>query len=121
MKNNRGAIQKRQMQLLDYLKKTGTADVSTLAKELSVSAITVRRDLDELESRKLVSRYFGGAKLTMAAEKDDEPAYLETTTQRLAQKKAIAKRAAELFQCNCPADLSLHSKQVHSDCHQQWP
>lgn len=97
MKNNRGAIQKRQMQLLDYLKKTGTADVSTLAKELSVSAITVRRDLDELESRKLVSRYFGGAKLTMAAEKDDEPAYLETTTQRLAQKKAIAKRAAELL------------------------
>ncbi len=98
MKNNRGAIQKRQMRLLEHLQQTGSADVTVLAQLLGVSSITVRRDLDELESRGVVTRYFGGARLTPTAEKDDEPAYWETTTQRMAQKRAIAKRAAELLE-----------------------
>ena len=94
MKNNRGAIQKRQMQLLHYLKEKGFADVTQLSELLRVSPITVRRDLDELAGRGLVTRYFGGAKLAESAQEDDEPAYLETTTQHLAQKRAIARRAA---------------------------
>ena len=98
MKNNRGAIQKRQMQLLHYLKEKGFADVTQLSELLRVSPITVRRDLDELAGRGLVTRYFGGAKLAESAQEDDEPAYLETTTQHLAQKRAIARRAAEMLE-----------------------
>ena len=98
MKDNRGAIQKRQMQLLHYLKEKGFADVTQLSELLRVSPITVRRDLDELAGRGLVTRYFGGAKLAESAQEDDEPAYLETTTQHLAQKRAIARRAAEMLE-----------------------
>lgn len=98
MKNNRIAIQKRQMQLLSYLKERDSADVAILSEFLQVSPVTVRRDLDELAQRGLILRYFGGAKLAPSMQKDDEPAYLETTTQRLAQKKAIARRAAEYLE-----------------------
>lgn len=98
MKNNRSAIQKRQMQLLHYLKENGSGDVSQISEFLGVSPITVRRDLDELANRSLVVRYFGGARYLQLDESDDEPAYLETTTQRLEQKRAIVQRAAELLE-----------------------
>lgn len=97
MKNNRDSIQKRQMRLLEYLKKGEINNVSQLSQLLAVSPITVRRDLDVLAKRGLVSRYFGGARLTQAVREDDEPAYLESTTQHLAQKRAIARRAAEML------------------------
>ena len=72
--------------------------MSQLAHLLNVSPITVRRDLDVLAERGLVSRYFGGAKLTQAVREDDEPAYLESTTKHLSQKRAIARRAAEMLE-----------------------
>ena len=97
MKNSKSVIQKRQTQLLRYLSEKKDADVAQLAELLAVSPITVRRDLDELAARGLVVRYFGGAKLVDSAEIDDESAYLETTIQNLAQKKAIARRAAAML------------------------
>ena len=98
MKNNRGAIQKRQMQLLHYLKENGSGDVAQMSELLGVSPITIRRDLDELASRSLVTRYFGGARYLQVEEDEDEPAYLETTTRHLEQKRAIAQRAAQLLE-----------------------
>lgn len=98
MKNDRDTIQKRQMRLLEYLKKNEYTNVTQLSQLLGVSPITVRRDLDTLAHRGLVSRYFGGAKLTQAVREDDEPAYLESTTQHLAQKRAIARRAAAMLE-----------------------
>lgn len=98
MKNNRSTIQKRQTQLLHYLGEKQDMDVAQLAELLNVSPITVRRDLDELAARGLVERYFGGARLLNTAQVDDESAYLETTIQNLAQKQAIARRAAEMLE-----------------------
>ena len=98
MKNNRSAIQKRQTQLLHYLGEEKNADVAILSELLKVSPITVRRDLDELASRGLVERYFGGARLVSSAQVDDESAYMETTIQHLSQKQAIARCAAEMLE-----------------------
>ena len=98
MKNNRSTIQKRQTRLLNYLGEKKDADVAILSDLLQVSPITVRRDLDELASRGLVERYFGGARLVSNAEVDDESAYMETTIQRLSQKQAIVRCAAEMLE-----------------------
>lgn len=98
MKNNRSVIEKRQTRLLQYLGERQTLDVSKLAELLNVSPITVRRDLDILASRGLVVRYFGGAKLVGNTTVEDETSYLETTVQRLPQKQAIARMAAQMLE-----------------------
>ena len=98
MKNNRSVIQKRQTRLLHILAEQKDADVTQLAEILNVSPITVRRDLDEMASRGLVVRYFGGAKLAGSTAVDDESAYMETTIQNLSQKRAVARRAAAMLE-----------------------
>lgn len=98
MKNSREAIQKRQMQLLRHLKEQEFIEVTHMAELLRASPVTIRRDLDELAHRGLVTRFFGGARLSAAAKEDDEPDYLATTSQNLPQKQAIARRAAQLLE-----------------------
>ncbi len=48
--------------ILDRIQRTGAASVAALAREFSVSAITVHRDLDALAQRGLVERVHGGAR-----------------------------------------------------------
>jgi DeoR family transcriptional regulator, aga operon transcriptional repressor len=47
--------------ILTELQKSGSVSVKELSKELDVSLVTMRRDLDELESRGLLRRTHGGA------------------------------------------------------------
>lgn len=97
MKNSRNNIQHRQMRLLQYLEENKSASVEDLSRLLNVSPITIRRDLDDLENRKLVTRYFGGAQIALGLPESDESSYLVSTTQHLDCKQAIARRAAELL------------------------
>lgn len=97
MKNSRNAIQHRQLKLLQYLEHNNSATVTALANFLDVSPITIRRDLEILEERKLITRFFGGARFISGPFGGDEVGYLHSTTQNLDCKRAIAKRAAELL------------------------
>ena len=54
-------IVQRQEKILDILKECRTAELDELANRLSVSASTVRRDLEFLESQGLIERTHGGA------------------------------------------------------------
>lgn len=54
-------IVERQERLLQFLKERNTADLESMSKEIGVSTSTVRRDLEELEKKGLVSRTHGGA------------------------------------------------------------
>lgn len=47
--------------ILEHLADTGAVAVATLARDLGVSAATVRRDLELLERQRLLSRTHGGA------------------------------------------------------------
>lgn len=49
--------------IMSLLEDNGTIRVSDIMNKLSVSDMTVRRDLDELESQGLLERVHGGAKL----------------------------------------------------------
>lgn len=97
MKSSRSAIQRRQMKLLQYLEQMDSCSVSDLSRFLNVSSITIRRDLDDLESRKLVTRHFGGARLVAAQQHSSETEYLHSTSQNLDCKRAIAREAARLL------------------------
>jgi len=47
--------------ILTALQKAGTVSVETLSKELNVSPVTIRRDLDSLENQGMLRRTHGGA------------------------------------------------------------
>lgn len=79
----------RQVQILTIISEKGRIEVTTLAKLLNVSQVTIRKDLDVLESNRLVRRLQGMAEL--ASEND--------VTNRLAfhfrEKSAIAEAAVK--------------------------
>ena len=68
----------------------GTIHVAALAEQFAVSEATIRRDLDLLESQRLVSRTRGGAS-TNASFNDLPLSY--KTAQDLAEKRRIAEHA----------------------------
>jgi len=87
--------QARLTQILDIVVERGAVDVEEVAKQLHVSAATVRRDFDTLAKRQLLSRTHGGAiatgssiglPLTYKMAKEDEV------------KQAIAQEAVKLVE-----------------------
>jgi len=87
----------RQEQILEWLERVGVGSYQELADFLSVSTMTVRRDVDDLNNRGLIIKTLGGVQRANA------PGYLMETEihgrmarQRL-EKQAIAKAAIELI------------------------
>lgn len=94
MKFSKSVIQKRQNRILHFLKEQQTASVADLADWLSVSEITIRRDLDFLVEQGLVERYHGGVRYIASREDTDDLLNLVDDSEN-AIKDAIAARAAE--------------------------
>ncbi len=82
---------KRANQILELLTLENKMEVSLLAEKLGVSQVTVRKDLDELESKGVVVREHGFAVLKSPDDINGRIAYHYET------KKRIASRAAELI------------------------
>ncbi len=61
--NTRDGISSRHERILSLLESRGFVSIGSLAKSFAVSEQTVRRDLNDLERRGLVTRYHGGAGL----------------------------------------------------------
>lgn len=61
MKNNRKAVEDRQMKILNMVRERGEVRVEELADFFQISLMTVRRDLQYLEEGKLLVRIHGGA------------------------------------------------------------
>jgi DeoR family transcriptional regulator of aga operon len=70
----------------------GEVDVATLAEEFGVSLATIRRDIDSLQRKRLVTRTHGGVRPHDSFY--DMPLSLKTA-QELAEKRRIAHRALE--------------------------
>lgn len=54
-------VEARRARLLAALKRDGAIRISTIADELGVTPVTVRRDIDQLEREGLLRRVYGGA------------------------------------------------------------
>jgi DeoR/GlpR family transcriptional regulator of sugar metabolism len=61
MKNNRKAVDERQLQILNMIRNRGEVKLEELANTFQISLMTVRRDLQYLEQEKLIARIHGGA------------------------------------------------------------
>ncbi len=85
----------RQQHLLDYLAQHEFADVTSLARAVRASPATIRRDLQDLADRAIITRTRGGAAL-MAHGVGHEPPYLARARENLVEKRALARLAATL-------------------------
>ena len=85
----------RQARILDEVRRTGGVRVSELTVLLGVSDMTVRRDLEVLDHKGLLSKVHGGATAVETASAV-EPGFEAKSMRELAEKEAIAARAATL-------------------------
>ncbi len=84
----------RKRYITKQLKTTGVVRVNDLARELQVTPVTIRSDLEDLERRGIVVRMHGGAVLP---ERDELPKHVTQTMQQDGDKKrAIAQSALSL-------------------------
>ncbi len=94
MKNSRAAIQSRQNEILQLLKKQGKMPVSLLAERLGVTETTIRRDLTQMEQAGFLRRSFGNAELAAVDDmRQIEPTNIEDEKELTRRK--IARKAAE--------------------------
>jgi DeoR family fructose operon transcriptional repressor len=92
-------IAERQSRLQELLAHRGIADLDTLAIELGVSQSTVRRDVEQLEAKGLVTRTHGGVIWTGDRNAPARPyAFDQRMAYQLDAKRQIAKAAKSLVQ-----------------------
>lgn len=91
-------VEKRRAEIVELLQKNGSVRVAELSKLYSVSEVTVRSDLEYLESQGQLSRVHGGAVGTgkLYANMDLSERYM-TNAQ---SKRALATVAADLIENN---------------------
>jgi DeoR/GlpR family transcriptional regulator of sugar metabolism len=86
---------RREAEIVRVLRAGGPASVEDLARTLSVSASTVRRDLARLDARGTLQRVRGGA--AIAAEDADRDLPFERVVEHdVADKRAVGARAAAM-------------------------
>lgn len=87
----------RHERLLEILRRCKTAQLEDLARELDVSASTVRRDLEALEAQHVVERTHGGA-IYRGQSPHHKMALAERMAENVSQKQAIGAAAAKLIE-----------------------
>ncbi len=85
----------RQTYILERVREDGAVRVAELARDLNVSDMTVRRDLDLLHQQGLLEKVHGGATQTSGSSLF-EPGFVAKSELQLAEKGAIALAAADL-------------------------
>lgn len=85
----------RRQQILSRIREDGKIEIEALARELDVSAMTIRRDLATLEEEGKVMRTHGGAVAPNAL--IAETPYQNKVTVNTEQKRAVAQLAAEMI------------------------
>lgn len=98
MKRERESVNTRQARMLSMIRERQEIKVEELARAFNVSLMTVRRDLQTLEDRRLISRFYGGASVdaSAAAPKDDAALY----RQLIARYSATLVRSGETIFIN---------------------
>ena len=85
----------RQAFILDRVREDGAVRVADLVRELGVSDMTVRRDLEILDERGLLEKVHGGA-TSIAGSAMFEPGFAAKSSLQQAEKDAIADAAVGL-------------------------
>lgn len=86
----------RQKNIIEKINTGTPISVSELSRELGVSSVTIRRDLDRLEKEGMLARTHGGA-IPVGGGSEEEPSFTEKMDQFPVEKLASAYKAAELI------------------------
>ncbi|WP_214415148.1 DeoR/GlpR family DNA-binding transcription regulator [Sphaerisporangium fuscum] len=97
--------QQRQQAILERVRRDGAARVSDLVRELGVSDMTIRRDLEVLAERGLIEKVHGGATATGPGS-TEEPGFAAKSVRQQPEKEAIARHAASLVHPGTAVALS---------------
>ena len=95
----------RQALILDRVRQIGAVRVADLVRELEVSDMTVRRDLEVLHEQGLIEKVHGGA-TAPARLASYEPGFAAKAALQQNEKNAIAAEAAKLVQPGMALGLS---------------
>ena len=87
----------RQAYILERVREVGAVRVADLARELEVSDMTVRRDLEILHDKGLLEKVHGGA-TAISALASYEPGFVAKSALQQDEKSAIAAAAARLIE-----------------------
>ncbi len=85
----------RQARILERIREDGAVRVADLARELGVSDMTIRRDLEFLHARGLIEKVHGGA-TAVPGSALFEPGFATKSALQQAEKEAIAEAAVAL-------------------------
>lgn len=86
----------RKKRIMEIIQQQGTVEIADLTTQFNVSAMTIRRDLDQLEAEKKLIRTYGGA--TLAHPLKSERSFSDKQLEMLEQKQQIADQAIQLIQ-----------------------
>lgn len=89
----------RKRKILSLLEARGTLSINELAEYLGISPITLRKDLQDLERQRLITRVWGGVSLATHPV-TTEPLFEDRNIENLSEKRAIAKVALTLVKPN---------------------
>jgi DeoR/GlpR family transcriptional regulator of sugar metabolism len=95
----------RQSYIAEKVRERGAVRVSDLTRELNVSDMTVRRDLDRLARQGLVDKVHGGATVP-GRNSTDEPGFETKSARERTEKDAIAALATTLVRPGFAVGLS---------------
>lgn len=90
-------IGERRQYILERIRKDGRVLVGEISEELKISQITIRKDLDYLQSKGLVERSHGGA-LRLQPSALIDPTLQEKVKQHSEEKQRIASRALSMVE-----------------------
>src|SRR5699024_3143895 len=101
-------VDERRRRILDEVRRRGSVSVTTLAEQLDVSGMTIRRDLESLAADGMLDKVHGGATLRRGASAEELDFEL-TSERHLQEKESIAIAALELVEPGMSVGLSAGS------------
>ena len=108
--------------IINFLRNKNVVNIKELTRELSVSEMTIRRDLSLLETDNILEIIPGGAILKPHEEPNDEKYLIENAeTRRTREKVKIGKKAAAMISANDTIIIDVGStteyvaKFIHDD------
>lgn len=97
--------QQRQQAILERVRRTGGVRVADLVRDLGVSDMTIRRDLEALADRGLIEKVHGGATVAGPGS-TEEPGFAAKSVRQQPEKEGIARAAAHLVRPGSAVALS---------------
>jgi DeoR/GlpR family transcriptional regulator of sugar metabolism len=83
--------------ILEELVRRGVVRIANVAAELSVSEMTIRRDLEQLSDQGMLNKVHGGATVKVDTAQVTEPPFRTKSMREQGAKDAIAEAAAAMI------------------------